>query len=458
MLDTERAGYAWPPHGTIPQSFGVSTFGARSPLPDGMAEGTVTLRPGKLDERAFDLLQEAGFRFVNIWLEWQRVETQKGEYDFSLYDTYMRRLQKRRLRAILTICYGNSLYCEGFAGQQGQWIASTPLDSESATRAFTAFAAEAARHFRYTDTGSVFEIWNEPNFADFWMGEPNPENYARLAVATADAIHAADADAIVIAPASSGDITKFVQNVFRAGLLARIDGVSHHFYSGLAPESRAPAIHALRSLIDRYAPAGTHLPLVDSENGYGSFGTPVSEQTQARYLVRGLLTNMLWGIDLSIWCTFLDQSTEAKCRELDAGFGGMGTMTWELHPKPSYAAMATLTRQLREYGLVERTDWGVNSALDFVLLFARVDADGGFDYAAGRIVAWTTAAHGRMRLPLGVADSGHGVKLWPQAHRAGSVTVTDMFGETREMFVSVSEGGERFLALTPSPVYVDFSL
>ena len=377
--------FAWPPSGIIPHTLGVNTFGARPPFPGGMQHGTVTLRPEKLDQQAIDLLHAGGFRYANIWMEWSRVEQQRGKYDFSLYDKYIDRLKTRELRPIFTFCFGNLLYCKGKSTKLTECVCDAPLNSERQRTAFANFAAAAAKHFTYETTGAIFELWNEPNLSFFWMGEPSPAEFTALAIQAADAMHDADPDAVVVGPGASRGITEFVENVFQLGLLHHIDGVSHHFYTGLPPEANSSSIAALKELVDRYKPEGKQLPIIDSESGYGSFGTARSEEIQAQYLVRRFLTHALLGIDLSTRCTFIDQSEEQKCPQLDAGFGCMGTVTWDLKPKPAYLAVKTLSEQLDGMRFVRRLGWGRYQGSDYVLLFARVDKQDGLTIPVPRL-------------------------------------------------------------------------
>ena len=127
LSDTPSGRFVWPPSDIIPYNLGVSTFGARPPFPAGMEHGTVNLRPEKLDEVAVDLLHAGGFRYVNIWMEWSRVEQLKGKYDFSLCDKHVERLRTKESRPIFTFCYGNSLYCKGKTTKLTECVCEAPL-------------------------------------------------------------------------------------------------------------------------------------------------------------------------------------------------------------------------------------------------------------------------------------------------------------------------------------------
>ena len=214
--------FVWPPSDIVPHNLAVSTFGARPPFPRGMQQGTASLRPEKLDQQAIDMLHAGGFRYANIWIEWSRVEQQKGRYDFSLYEQYVAQLQTKGLRPIFTFCFGNFLYCEGKPTNLTECICDEPLNTEQQRVAFANFAAAAAKHFTFKSTGAVFELWNEPNLEFFWMGKPNPAEFTAFAIRAADAMHHADPNAVVVGPGSSRGITDFVEKHGILGLMDRL--------------------------------------------------------------------------------------------------------------------------------------------------------------------------------------------------------------------------------------------
>ena len=90
----------------------------------------------------------------------------------------------------------------------------------------TAFAAWAgAFAARYGDRVDAYIVWDEPNLAGHWGGQPaNPAAYAALLSATAAAIRAADANAIIVAaplaPTTESGPQNLAETLFLRGLYA----------------------------------------------------------------------------------------------------------------------------------------------------------------------------------------------------------------------------------------------
>ena len=100
--------------------------------------------------------------------------------------------------------------------------------------AFAAWAGEFAA--RYGDRVDAYIIWDEPNLAGHWGGQPaNPAAYAALLSATAAAIRAADANAAIVAaplapttetgPQNLSE-TLFLRGLYAAGAAAAFDAVA----------------------------------------------------------------------------------------------------------------------------------------------------------------------------------------------------------------------------------------
>ncbi|MBV9851126.1 MAG: cellulase family glycosylhydrolase [Armatimonadetes bacterium] len=354
-------------------------------------------------KRDLDGLARGGFGWIRMDFAWDAIEKTKGVYDFSAYDSLLAGLTARHIKPLFILDYGNDLYQKG-----------SPRTPE-ARAAFARFAAAAARHYRGKTI--LWEIWNEPN-GGFWQPQANVQEYGALAMATVKAVHAADPNATVIAPGTSGIPLDFMESLFKMGLLKEVDAVSFHPYRGNSPETAAGDYQALRALIQRYAPPGRDVPLVSSEWGYTTVN--VSEQQQAQYLARQWLSNLAEGIRLSIWYDWHDDGTDPS-----NGEHHFGTVRNDYTPKPAFLAARALTQTLGGSRFVKRIP--LASPDDYLLLFGR----GG----AVRLAAWTTKEDHALPLPI-----------------ASVTRMTDMTGGPLTPTV---EGGRLRLTLTGSPVYLD---
>jgi hypothetical protein len=299
---------------------------------------------------------QAGFRLARMDLGWAGVEKTKGRFDFSAYDRLVTHLARANARPLFILDYANPLYDGGLAPH-----------TEAGRAAFARFAAAAAGHFR--GRGVIWEIWNEPNLAQFWKPGPDAEAYGRLALATARAVRAADPDAVVIAPGSSQFPWPFFETVFRMGVLEHVDAVSVHPYRETAPETAAEDFARLRALIARYAPpAKRGLPIVSSEWGYSTAKGAVSEARQAQYLARMWLSNLAHGVDLSVFYDWRDDGDNPDDRE-----HRFGTVRRDLTPKPSFEAARSIVAALNGYTFRHRLEG--TGPDDWRLLFQKGDSD-----------------------------------------------------------------------------------
>jgi len=237
-----------------------------------------------------DLIAATGFRIVRMDLGWAGIERERGRYDWSACDELTANLEHRGLRALYILDYSNPLYEETVvtrdpvSGREQRDTAS-PRGPESIA-AFARWAAAAAA--RYRRHGVIWEIWNEPNIT-FWKPRPDVAEYNALALATCEAIRAADPKALIVGPATSEVPLRFLEDFFASGILRHLDAVSVHPYRNYAkpPETVGEEYAALRRLIDRHAPPGkAGLPILSSEWGYASHTRGVSPELQAAYAAR----------------------------------------------------------------------------------------------------------------------------------------------------------------------------
>jgi hypothetical protein len=363
--------------------------------------------------RDLDLIREAGFGWIRQDLFWGRVEQEKGVYRFEEYDALLDGLTARGMRAIFILDYANALY-----------ETETSVRTEAGRAAFARFAAAAAA--RYKGRGVYWEIWNEPNLSQFWKPEPSVDDYAALAIATAKAIRAADPKATILAPATSGIPLRFLEKLFEKGLLEHIDLLSVHPYRNTVPETVTSDYALLGELVLKHLPPGRKPPaIVSGEWGYSNAhygGLPITEELQAAYLARELLTNLAAGILLSIWYDWANDGPDPKNTEHN-----FGTVTQDRKPKPAYLAAKTLTGFLGPALFLRRFEAGEG---DQVLVF--------LDGPKTKLVAWTLGKPHRLRLEV------PGVE--------GPVQALDITGQPSALPV---KGGILELPLGRSPRYVD---
>ncbi|HZR19497.1 MAG TPA: cellulase family glycosylhydrolase [Verrucomicrobiae bacterium] len=379
-------------------------------------------------EQDLDLIAAAGFRFVRMDFGWASIERLKGQYDWSEYEQLLRNLDQRGIRAVLILDYSNPLYEEEVTStnpltHQSHRTTASPQHPESIA-AYAKWAAAAASHFHGRHV--LWELWNEPNI-DFWSPKPDVHQYTALALAACKTIREADPGATIIGPATSGFPWEFLEYFLKSGVLEHLDAVSVHPYREprRSPETAAKDYERLRELIERYAPAtkAHQIPILSGEWGYSSWQRGVSMETQASFLARQQLSNLLNGVPLSIWYDWKNDGTDPGENEHN-----FGTVTSQLEPKPAYAAARTLTHELAGYRVARRQNIG--SDQDYVLICTN-------GMGAQKLVGWTIGEPHTVAVPV-----------------AGNATSVSLIGGSGEPQTTKLESGRCILRLGASPEYL----
>jgi hypothetical protein len=321
-------------------------------------------RPGEME-----MLAAGGFRWIRMDFFWWNTELQRGQYDFSAYDRLVDALDANGLRALFILDYTNHLYDNGLA----------PHTNEG-RQAFAQWAASAVSHFQ--GRGILWELWNEPNLAQFWTPAPNVQDYILLGRAVGDALRAVAPGEAFIGPATSGIPLAFLEACFQGGLLEYFDAVSVHPYRSVGPETAAPDYTRLRSLIDQYTPKGKIIPILSGEWGYTS--RTIGEAQQGKLLPRQWLTNLANNISLSIWYDWHDDGPDPNDPEHHYGtvrfpYDPDSNPVYE--PKPAYFAAATFTTLLLGNTYAGRLELARDD--DYALAFS--------DGESTRFAAWTAS-------------------------------------------------------------------
>lgn len=384
----------------------------RGPLPEGVGLNVHFVRPlpGEIE-----MIRDAGFKVVRVDMRWELIEIYKDKYRWTAYEALFDACRDNGIRVMAPFMYTNPHYDEHQSPR-----------SDEAIAAFTRYAVETVKYFQ--GRGIIWEMYNEPNLS-FWKPAPNVMEYIRLATSVGEAIRAEAPDEIFVGPALSGTDGDFLEACFRGGLLNYFDAVTVHPYSKTPPEDRQRRYRGTQLLIERYQPAGRRIPVVCGEWGYNT--AEFSEELQAKYLARGILTNVASGLPLTIWYTWRDNGVDPKNPQHRYGIvrhepieGGERPF----EPKPAYVAARTLTTQLRDCTFVRRIP--LRDTKDTLLVFQHADG-------SQRAVVWTMWDKPRTTLiPANI----------------GAFEVVSLFGEALPGLQATPQGLR--LEISDGPVYL----
>jgi hypothetical protein len=303
--------------------------------------------------RDLDNAASTGAKLIRVDVNWTGVQPNgPSQFRWSYVDRAVNAVQARGMHVLMTLDYtplwarrpscSSSMFCP-------------PADPN----AYANFARAAAG--RYGPQGvHAYEVWNEPNLGQWWVGGPDAPGYVTLLKAAYPAIHAGDPGATVVTGglAPHGDLgaspndpvspVNFLKAMYAAGAHGFFDAFGIHPYPPLphAPLSGKVGWNALlqtRLEHDTMVAGGDgNKQIWGTEYGAptGTSSKSVSEATQAQYVIDGY--NYWSGLSFT-GPLFVDTLRDGMTSGSDWS-AHMGVTRSDFSPKPALGAMRTLVR------------------------------------------------------------------------------------------------------------------
>jgi len=296
----------------------------------------------------FELLRRLGISTLRVSLGWDAIEPERDRYDFEFWDAFVDlAVREYHLTLIPYVAYTPAWNSDGGAADYWKTPPREPAE-------FAQLMGLLAR--RYAGRIHSWELWNEPDNRDYWLG--SAADYATLARAGAQAIAAVDPHVDVVSGGLAGH-TEFLAELFDAwGGASIFDVVNlHAYFETWNPEpleSLSGYVAEAAAIVERH---GGRQAIWMAEIGYGTYrnGRQVSAQTsavfayehtldyQAVVLARSLALLLASPVSLVAWYELADPpATDAVIgdvnnRHLGVAFAGR-------RPKPAAAALAFFAR------------------------------------------------------------------------------------------------------------------
>jgi len=321
-----------------------------------------------------DGMAAVGAKVARFDVLWHRVEASKGAWNWAETDAMMDDLDAAGVAKIAMLGYGVPwATAHPGAKPSSQYPSGDHMYPPDDPKDFATFAGAVA--MRYAGRVDRFEIWNEQNAGwRFWKSAPlgDPSAYGALALAAADAIHAAQPKAMV---AFGGTVfldyfgipgeVPFATETFAKtpGLASALAAFGVHVYTRYPPAA-PPELElddgglggdevSMPSMLTRtdalLDAVGMHAaPIWVTEIGWPVFG-PVSLALQADYLARALLLGVAHRASaVCVFTVFDGPNTQQFPPEDDFGLFALGPGASEqtATPKPSARVLAALVRLL----------------------------------------------------------------------------------------------------------------
>lgn len=275
--------------------------------PDYGIQAFLWWRP-EVASRDLGLINEMGFRWVKQVFAWADIEgAKKGHYNWVQADQVVQMTEEAGLKLIARLDRP-----PGWTG------AGAPNGPPQRYEDFGDFCYAMAS--RYKGRIQAYQIWNEPNLAREWGGQPpNPQEYTRLLSIAYARIKEADPRALVISAGltPTGTLsdqvmpdTTYLEQMYQAGFQRYCDMVGAHAAGYKAPPEVSPEeaaakdgpyggerffcfrrVEDLRAIMERYGDGGRRMAILE----FGWTSDPihpeyawhaVTEEQKADYVVR----------------------------------------------------------------------------------------------------------------------------------------------------------------------------
>jgi hypothetical protein len=287
-------------------------------------------------ERVFSAIQALGVKTARVDLRWDRVEPIiKGLRDWSEFDGIHESAVDHGITLLPMVAMP-----PGWANNHGSvWTYPTnPQDYED-------FMVAALQ--RYPDI-PAWEIWNEPNLADFSQPAVDPAKFVDLLAAAHRAKERAGSSAQIISGGLSStgvDATQFFEDMIRLHAFDYVDGFGIHPYSPDAPDNPGSFFLGLPRFHDRLVQIGkSSVGVWITEYGAATStraspnGPPYGDQEQAARLRSAFAIAARWPwVQNLTWYEFQD-----LCDDPANFTCNFGLLREDMSPKPASVALAEI--------------------------------------------------------------------------------------------------------------------
>ncbi len=361
---------------------------------------------------------------------WNLIEANKGTYDFSQTDLYVKQAQEHSLQVLATIWPFVEWDQEYWESQPG-WQESRGFERELPSSRYKPHDMSAYKEFvqamveRYDGDAQndmpglqypikYWEVLNEPETglmgSDFSFFKGDAQDYLEVLRATSEAIRSADEDAIILNGGGTGGpgSLEFWQEVLASGGWKYFDIGNTH--SICPPGDSVDQERNTEIWADLLAQCGLgDLWVTEVQIGSGKIaGQNISEEEQARQLVKEYVQGFADGADKIFYTFYIAMEPPPGQEVLD-----FALIDSQGNKKPAYHAMKTIIQKLDGF------------------LEAQVMAEGQYKFMLDNKTIYVLWGPGNI-----------------PAEITGEVTVTDISGSEQRKLISD-------INLSDSPVFVE---
>ena len=303
----------------LPLLFSVSLLGAAvqltpSPEPIPPTFFGLHFQTGKLPWPSAPI---GSWRLWDSQTRWPDIEPSKGDWRFDTLDKDVSMAEQHNADVLLTLGVTPqwaSAHPDVKSGWQQPGLTSEPLDLKD----WRAFVQQVAT--RYKGRIHAYEIWNEPNLKQYWVG--NMDQMIDLVREAHDIVKGIDPTAIIVSPAATtGGGIGWLDDFLRKGGGRYVDVIGYHFYVyPQPPEAMVDLIQRVKQTLASNGAADK--PIWNTEIGWAGPKPFPSEEMGAAYIARAYTVSWAAGVTRLYWYSWYDhkwvslETTEADNQTL----------------------------------------------------------------------------------------------------------------------------------------------
>jgi hypothetical protein len=160
--------------------------------------------------------KKLGAQWVRVWALWQDLEPARGVYTQHLIDGLNAKVAALHARGIKVLVVVH---------RAPDWASGGGIAPPRDAASFGAFMRTIAQRVPGVD---AWELWNEPDGPEFWLGGPEPARYAALLRAAYAAIKSVQPNDVVVTGGMVGNDMDFLEALYQHGAQGSFDAVGVH--------------------------------------------------------------------------------------------------------------------------------------------------------------------------------------------------------------------------------------
>lgn len=297
--------------------------------------------------RHLHVARDVGAKYLRCAFSWNGIEPQEGKYDFRFWDMLVEEAERAGIGLIPYVAY------------TPEWAARSPKEFWKQPPRDPALFARVMKELasRYRGRIASWELWNEPDLAEYWQGSAG--EFAALIKAGAVAVREGDPNAVIVLGGMSHGPGEFFDTLIYQHQLQRwVDIIAFHGYPESWDEDRAETVfHERVARMDHYITrTGSGLDLWLNEMGYADYryrpakasvwgtNTYYAYEHTPRYAAEFLfksyaMTVAAGNVSLAGWYRIDDFRHSDKRMPEDKVHYHLGLVDVKGNPKPTYHAL-----------------------------------------------------------------------------------------------------------------------